>query len=134
MTIPEILSSFKTIAVVGISDKPYKPSHSVSRYMLEAGYAIVPINPNCESVFGLTCYPSLLSLPDALKARVELVNVFRKPADVLPVVDEAIAIGAKAVWLQLGITNDEAAEKARRSGLAIVQNRCIAVEHQRYFV
>ncbi|MDW8437761.1 MAG: CoA-binding protein, partial [Chloroherpetonaceae bacterium] len=98
MTIPELLSTFKTIAVVGISDKPHKPSHAVSRYMLEAGYEIVPINPTHRSVLGLDCYPSLLSLPDALKARVQIVNVFRKPADVPPVVDEAIAIGAKAIW------------------------------------
>jgi len=133
MTIPEILSAFKTIAVVGLSDKPEKPSHSVSRYMLEAGYTIIPINPMHEQVVGLKCYPSLLHLPDDVKATVEIVNVFRKPVDVPPVVDETIAIGAKALWLQLGIIHEEAAEKARRHGISVVQNRCISVEHQRYF-
>lgn len=133
MTIPEILSAFKTIAVVGLSDKPDKPSHSVSKYMLEAGYAIIPINPTIERVFDLRCYPSLSSLPDELKSRVEIVNVFRKPDDVPPIVDEAIAIGAKAIWLQLGITHEGAMEKARRHGMAVVQNRCISVEHQRCF-
>jgi len=133
MTIPEILSKFKTIAVVGLSDKPEKPSNSVSKYMLEAGYAIIPVNPMHDEVFGLKCYPSLLSLPDEVKSSVEIVNVFRKPNDVPPIIDEAIAVGAKAVWLQLGITHEEAAEKARQHGIEVVQNRCILVEHQRYF-
>jgi predicted CoA-binding protein len=133
MTIPEILSKFKTIAVVGLSDKPEKPSNSVSKYMLEAGYAIIPVNPMHDEVFGLKCYPSLLSLPDEVKSSVEIVNVFRKPSDVPPIIDEAIAVGAKAVWLQLGITHEEAAEKARQHGIVVVQNRCILVEHQRYF-
>lgn len=133
MIIPEILSKFKTIAVVGLSDKPEKPSNSVSKYMLEAGYTIIPINPMHEQVFGLKCYPSLLSLPDQLKSTVEIVNVFRKPSDVPPIIDEAIQMGAKAVWLQLGITHEASAEKARLNGLEVVQNRCILVEHQRYF-
>jgi predicted CoA-binding protein len=130
MTIPEILSKFKTIAVVGL---PEKPSNSVSKYMLEAGYTIIPINPMHEQVFGLKCYPSLLSLPDELKSSVEIVNVFRKPSDVPPIIDEAVQMGAKAVWLQLGITHEASAEKARLNGLEVVQNRCILVEHQRYF-
>lgn len=133
MIIPEILSKFKTIAVVGLSDKPEKPSNSVSKYMLEAGYTIIPINPMHEQVFGLKCYPSLLSLPDQLKSTIEIVNVFRKPSDVPPIIDEAIQMGAKAVWLQLGITHEASAEKARLNGLEVVQNRCILVEHQRYF-
>ncbi len=133
MTIPEILSAFKTLAVVGLSDKPEKPSHSVSKYMLEAGYTIIPINPMHEQVFGLKCYPSLTTLPDEVKATVEIVNVFRKPSDVPPIVDDAIGMGAKVIWLQLGITHEEAAEKARQHGIVVVQNRCILVEHQRYF-
>jgi predicted CoA-binding protein len=132
MTIPEILSTFKTIAVVGLSDKPEKPSHSVSKYMLEAGYTIIPVNPMHEQVFGLKCYPNLSSLPDEVKASIEIVNVFRNPSDVPPIVDEAIQIGAKVIWLQLGITHEASAEKARLSGLEVVQNRCILVEHQRY--
>ncbi len=133
MTIPEILTAFRTIAVVGLSAKPEKPSYSVSRYMLEAGYTIIPINPMHNEVLGLKCYPSLLDLPDKVKATVDIVNVFRKPADVPPVVDESIAIGAKVIWLQLGITHEEAAEKARQHGIVVVQNRCISVEHQRCF-
>ncbi len=133
MTIPEILSLFKTIAVVGLSDKPQKPSYSVSKYMAAMGYTIIPINPMHEEVLGVKCYPSLTSLPDELKRKVEVVNIFRKPDDVPPIVEEAIEIGAKAIWLQLGITHEPAAEKARKSGLVVVQNRCISVEHQRYF-
>jgi uncharacterized protein len=110
MTIPEILKTYKTIAVVGVSDNPTRPSHTVTKYMLAQGYTIIPVNPTIESVFGLKCYPSLLALPDELKRAVEIVNVFRKPDDVPPVVDDAIAIGAKVVWMQLGITNQAAVD------------------------
>jgi uncharacterized protein len=133
MTIEEILRTYKTIAVVGISDKPARPSHSVSKYMMQAGYTIIPINPALEEVFGIKCYPSLLDLPPDLKAKIEVVNIFRKPEDVPPVVEEAIAIGAKVIWMQLGITHEPAAEKARAAGLEVVENHCIAVDHQHYF-
>jgi predicted CoA-binding protein len=133
MNTKEILATYKTIAVVGLSDKPNRPSYGVSAYMMHAGYDIIPINPTATSVFGKKAYPSLLALPDELKKKIEIVNIFRKPDDVPPVVDEAIAIGAKAVWLQLGITNDDAADKAKAAGLAVVQNRCIKVEHELLF-
>ncbi len=130
MTIPEILNAYKTIAVVGISDNPTRPSYTVTKYMRAQGYKIIPINPNIESVFGLTAYPSLLALPDEVKKTVEIVDVFRKPDDVLSIVDEAIEIGAKVVWMQLGVTNQTAREKAEAAGLAVVENHCIAVDHQ----
>ncbi|MBC8044809.1 MAG: CoA-binding protein [Rhizobacter sp.] len=133
MTTKEILETYKTIAVVGISDKPERPSNSVTKYMLDSGYIIIPVNPAVKEVFGLKCYPSLRELPDELKKQVEIVDIFRKPDDVPSVVDDAIAIGAKVVWMQQGITNDDAAKKAKDAGLEVVQNRCVLVEHQRYF-
>jgi predicted CoA-binding protein len=133
MTIAEILSTYKVIAVVGLSDNPRRPSHSVTKYMLDCGYDIIPVNPMHERVFGRLCYPNLSSLPDELKSSVQIVNIFRKSEDVPPVVEEAIRIGAKVVWMQLGIVNDAAAGRAREAGLEAIQNRCIMVEHQRYF-
>lgn len=133
MTIPEILRTYKTIAVVGQSDKPNRPSYVVSRYMMAHGYRIVPINPNLECALNQQCYPSLLDLPSELRREIKIVNIFRKPADVLPVVDEAIEIGAKVIWMQLGITNEVARKKAEDAGLVVVQNHCIAVDHQLHF-
>ncbi|MDX2127452.1 MAG: CoA-binding protein [Chloroherpetonaceae bacterium] len=130
MTTIEILKSLKTLAVVGLSDNPTRTSYLVSKYMLEAGYKIIPINPNANSVFGIQSYPSLSDMPPHLKQEPILVNVFRKSEDVPPIVDEAIAIGAKGIWLQLGITHQTAIEKAKSAGLVTVQNRCIMVEHQ----
>jgi len=132
--IRSILEQYHTIAVVGISPKPERPSNAVSRHMLAEGYTIVPINPGHQEILGLTSYPSLTLLPPEVKESIEIVNIFRKPADVEPVVDEAIAIGAKVIWTQLGIINDTAAKKARQAGLQVIQNRCISVEHQRLFL
>lgn len=132
MTIPEILKAYKTIAVVGQSDKPDRPSYSVSRYMLAHGYRVVPINPNLTKVFNQPCYPSLLDLPSEIQHTIEIVNIFRKPDSVQPIVDEAIAIGAKVIWMQLGITNEAARQKAEAAGLIVVQNHCIAVDHRLY--
>jgi len=92
-----------------------------------------PINPGHKEILGNPCYPALTLLPDEVKSSIEIVNIFRKPADVGPVVNEAIAIGAKVIWMQLGITNETAAEKARKAGISVIQNRCISVEHQRLF-
>lgn len=130
MDIQSILTSFRHIAVVGISDRPDRPSYSVARYLMQAGYTIYPVNPMIGEVLGLKCWPSLSAIPEEKRKKVEIVNIFRKPADVPPVVDEAIAIGAKVIWMQLGITNDVAAKHAQQAGLSVVQNRCIAVEHQ----
>ncbi|TCD48509.1 CoA-binding protein [Chlorobium sp. N1] len=130
-SIEEILGSFRTIAIVGLSPKPERPSNAVARYMIDAGYTVIPVNPGQNSILDRTCYPSLSSMPPEVAETVEVVNIFRKPADIPPVVDEAIAIGAKAVWMQLGLTNGPAATKAREAGLIVVENRCISVEHQR---
>ncbi len=123
--ISHILSTCRRIAVVGISSKPDRASNGVSRYMMRAGYEIVPVNPMETEVLGLTCYPDLASVP----GDIDLVNIFRRTEDVPPVVEEAIARGAKAIWMQLGIVNEPAAERARAAGLAVVMDRCLMVEH-----
>lgn len=132
MDIASILSNYRHIAIVGISDKPERASNAVARHLIHAGYTIYPVNPSLEKVFGLECWPSLSAIPPEKRKLIEIVDIFRKPQDVPPVVDEAIAIGAKVVWMQLGITNEAAADKARKAGLDVVQNRCISVEHQRF--
>lgn len=129
MDIAKILTTYKHIAIVGLSDKPDRASHAVARYLIHAGYTIYPVNPSISTVLGLECWPSLSDIPAEKRDLIEIVDIFRKPQDVPPVVDEAIAIGAKVVWMQLGITNEAAAEKARKAGLDVVQNRCISVEH-----
>ncbi len=131
--IETIFASFRHIAVVGLSAKPYRPSNSVARAMRAQGFTIYPVNPDVETVFGLHCYPSLSAIPPEISKKIEIVNIFRKSADVPPVVDEAIAIGAKVIWMQLGIANEEAANKARKAGLIVIENRCIAVDQQRLF-
>ncbi|MDM0117094.1 CoA-binding protein [Variovorax sp. J22R133] len=120
----------RTIAVVGLSPKPHRTSHAVSQYMLAQGFRIIPVNPNAREVFGEPAYATLTEA--AQHEKIDLVNVFRHSEDVPPVIDEAIAIGAPAVWLQLGIWHDEAAAKAQAAGLEVVQDRCIMVEHRRF--
>lgn len=131
--IENILASFRHIAVVGISGNPDRPSNRVARYMMQQGYTIYPVNPGIEEVLGLPCYPSLSAMPPDVSRKIEIVNIFRKASDVPPVVDEAISIGAKAIWMQSGIANEASAIKARKAGLLAVQNRCIAVEQQHLF-
>ena len=125
-----ILTHCRTVAVVGLSPKTHRASFEVSQYMQAQGWRIVPINPKASSILGETCYPSLTEA--ARHHRIELVNVFRNSEDVPPVVDEAIAIGAQAVWLQMGVVHDVAAEKARAAGLRVVQDRCLMVEHRKF--
>jgi len=125
-----ILDNYRTVAVVGLSPKPHRDSYAVSRYMQSQGWHIIPINPNASQILGEIAYPTLTEA--ARHHRIELVNVFRNSADVPPVVDEAIAIGAQAVWLQMGVVHDVAAEKARAAGLRFVQDRCLMVEHRRH--
>ncbi len=129
MGIPEILRNSKVIAVVGLSDKPERPSYGVASYLLEHGYAIIPVNPNISTWKGLKAYASLGDIPKSV--RVDVVDIFRKSEDVPPVVDEAIRIKAKSVWMQLGITNEAAAAKARAAGLNVVMDRCMKMEHAR---
>lgn len=126
-TIPEILQAAHTIAVVGLSSKRWRPSYGVSEYMKNAGYRIIPVNPQFSEVLGETCYPDLESVP----APVDIVNVFRRSELVPEIVDAAIRIGAKTVWMQEGVVHEGAAEKARAAGLDVIMDRCILKEHRR---
>jgi len=125
--IRDILTSYRRIAVVGLSDRPDRPSYGVAAYLQQAGYDITPVNPTIEETLGLKAVDSL---SDVLQP-VEIVDVFRRSEDVPPVVDDAIASGAKVIWLQLGIVNEPAAQRARQAGLTVIQNRCMKVEHAR---
>lgn len=128
-TIAELVAKPLTVAVVGLSPKPHRDSFGVAQYMQAHGWRIVPINPNASQILGEKAYATLTEAAE--HERIDLVNVFRNSADVPPVVDEAIAIGAPALWLQLGITHEVAAAKARAAGLQVVQNKCLKVEHAR---
>src|SRR6266702_3016664 len=125
--ITKILRESKTIAVVGLSSNPMRPSHGVTEYMQEAGYRIIPVNPNETEVLGERSYARLEDVPE----KIDIVNVFRRAEEVPPVVESAIRIGAKVVWMQLGIENHEAAEKARAAGLVAIEDACIFVEHKK---
>jgi predicted CoA-binding protein len=124
MTPQEILKQYRTFAVVGLSPKPERPSNDVASFLKQKGYRIVPVNPGHREILGETCYPDLLSVPFP----VEVVDIFRRSELVLPVVKQAIQIGARAVWMQIGVINEEAAGKARAAGLAVVMNRCPKIE------
>jgi uncharacterized protein len=126
--IAHILNHFCTIAVVGLSPKPHRASFDVARYMQSAGYRIIPVNPNATEVLGEKSYASLTQA--AQHETIDLVNCFRNSEDIAPVVDEAIAIGAKAVWMQLGITHAAAAAKAEAAGLLVVQDHCLKIDHR----
>jgi predicted CoA-binding protein len=120
MIIDEILRDCRTIAVVGLSSNPARPSYHVAAYMKSQGYRVIPVNPNETNVLSETAYPSLVAVPGA----IDLVNIFRKSEDVLPIVEEAIVHGVKAIWMQEGISNEQAAVRARESGLLVVMDRC----------
>lgn len=124
-----ILNKYKNIAMVGLSNNPFRPSHFAAIYMLANGYNIIPVNPACQEILGRKCYPSLRDIPEP----VDIVDVFRKPGNVPPLVDEAVAIGAKVLWLQLGVINEAAAKKALEAGLEVVMDRCVKIEHARFF-
>ena len=126
--IRKLLEDSKTIAVVGLSPKPYRASHGVSAYMQRAGYKIIPVNPGHAEILGEKCYPNLEAIP----TRVDIVDIFRRSEHVPDVVESAIRIGAKAVWMQEGIVHEEAADRARDAGLEVVMDRCILQEHMRY--
>ena len=123
----EILTSCKTVAIVGISSDEERPSHKIGKYLIKQGYRVIPVNPKETSVLGENCYLDLKAIPES----VDLVNIFRRSEDVAPIVDQAIEIGAWAVWMQEGIKNEQSANKARLAGLKVVQDRCIMKEHQR---
>jgi uncharacterized protein len=124
-----ILRAFRVWAIVGCSSEPSRASYGVSRYLLRQGYGVVPVNPNEELVHGTVAYPDLRSVPVDPRGPIEVVDIFRRPDQVLPHVEEAIEIGAKAIWMQLGVWNQEAAELAAHSGLLVVMNRCPAIDH-----
>lgn len=127
--IDRILRESVVIAVVGLSPNPERDSHEVARYLQEAGYRIIPVNPNAEEILGERCYPDLASVD----VPIDLVDIFRRPQDVPPVVEAAIARGAKFIWMQLGIVNEEAAERARAAGIPVVMDRCTMIEHRARF-
>jgi len=123
----DILEKFKSIAVVGLSDSPMRPSNQVAAYLINAGYNIFPVNPKHKEIFGLECYPDLKSIP----VKIDIVDIFRRPEHVLPIVEESVEIGAKVIWMQLGVINHEAALKAQSYGLKVIMDRCIKIEHRR---
>lgn len=127
--IEDILKNSKTIAVVGLSEDEERPSYNVARYLKEKGYKIIPVNPNYEEIFGEKCYNNLLEIPE----KIDVVNIFRRPESVLPVINEAIDIKARAVWMQEGVINEDGARLASGSGIKVVMDRCMLKEHQKLF-
>ena len=124
-----VLKASKVIAVVGLSADWFRPSYFAAKYMMEHGYTVIPVNPRYEAILGQKCYKSLRDIP----VKVDMVDVFRKTDDVTPIAEEAIAIGARVLWQQLGVTNLDAAKKAEAAGLEAVVDRCVKIEHARLF-
>ena len=131
-TLRRILHDNRRIAVVGISGEWHRPSFFAGKYMLEHGYTMIPVNPKYETVLGQKCYPDLRTAREKA-GPIDLVDCFRRADDIPPLVDEALAIGAKTLWMQLGIVNEAAARKARAAGLDVVMDRCVKIEHARLF-
>ncbi|MBM3119075.1 MAG: CoA-binding protein [Chloroflexi bacterium] len=126
MTLEEkILKEYRTVAIVGASSNPERPSFRVVRYLSKHSYNVIPVNPNEREILGMTCYPNLSSIPE----KVEVVDIFRKSEEVMPIVDEAIKIGAKVVWMQEGVINEAAAARAREAGLLVVMDKCMRKQH-----
>ena len=123
----EILRKYKNIAVVGLSSNPMRPSYGVTEYMQSAGYRIIPVNPNETEVLGEKSYARLEDVPE----KIEIVDIFRRAEEVAAVVESAIRVGAKVVWMQLGVENEAAAERARAAGLMVIEDSCILVEHRK---
>ncbi|HLY16021.1 MAG TPA: CoA-binding protein [Bryobacteraceae bacterium] len=127
MSIAELLKTSRTIAVVGLSSKRFRPSYGVAEYMQRNGYQIIPVNPFESAVLGEKCYPDLGGIPE----RVDVVDIFRRAEFVPQIVEDAIRIGARAVWMQEGVVHEEAAARARAAGLVVVMDRCILKDHRR---
>src|SRR3954467_3797827 len=127
--IRRILRTSRTLAVVGLSAQWHRPSYFAAKYLQEHGYRVIPVNPKYAEILGEKCYKSLRDIPE----KVDMVDVFRKTADVPPIADEAIAIGAKVLWQQLGVKSEAAAAKARAAGLETVMDHCVKIEHGRLF-
>ncbi|WP_435103224.1 CoA-binding protein [Arhodomonas sp. AD133] len=128
-TLRRILAENRTIAVVGLSPKWHRPSYFAGKYLLDHGYRVIPVNPGHEEILGQRSYPSLRDIPEP----VDVVDIFRKSEDVPPIVDDAIAIGARVVWMQIGVIHEAAAERARAAGLEVVMDRCMKIEYARLF-
>jgi predicted CoA-binding protein len=124
-----ILERYKRIAMVGLSSNPFRPSHFAAIYMLSEGYDVTPVNPREKEVLGRRSYASLRDVPGP----IEIVDIFREPAAVPAIVDDAIAGGATVIWMQLGVVHEQAAERAREAGLEVVMDRCVKIEHARFF-
>jgi len=123
----EILNSSRVVAIVGLSANPDRPSYRVASYLKENGYKIIPVNPSAREMLGEVCYPNLSSVPES----VDVVDIFRRSEDVLPIVEEAIKIGTKAVWMQEGVVNEPAAKLAGEAGLQVIMDKCMMKEHQK---
>ncbi len=128
-TLRRILSAYKRVAIVGLSADWSRPSNFAAKYLLEHGFEVTPVNPKYDEILGQKCYPDLKSVPHA----VDVVDLFQRAERVMPFVEDAIEIGAKVVWMQLGIVNEEAAAKARAAGLEVVMDRCMKIEYARLF-
>ena len=128
-TLRRILRKARTVAVVGLSANWYRPSYFAAKYMQEHGYRVIPVNPAYDSVLGEKCYKSLRDIPEP----VDLVDCFRKSAEIPALAEDAIAIGARVLWMQLGVENEEARRRAETAGLEVVENRCVKIEHARLF-
>jgi len=126
-SIKEILKNARTIAVVGASPKPGRDSGTIASYLARKGFTVIPVNPAYADVFGMKCFPDLTSIG----SQVDIVDIFRRSEEVMPVVEDAIKIGAGTVWMQLEVVNDEAARRAEEAGLNVVMDRCIAIEYRR---
>ena len=128
-TLRRILKTCNRVAMVGLSANWYRPSNFAAKYLLDHGYTVIPVNPGYAEVLGQKCYPSLLDIPEP----VEVVDIFQRAEKVPPLVEQAIEIGAKVVWMQLGVVNEEAAQRAREAGLEVVMDRCMKIEYGRLF-
>ena len=128
-TLRRILKENHVVAMVGLSANWYRPSYFAAKYLLDHGYKVIPVNPQYKEVLGQKCYASLRQIPE----KVDIVDCFRRSEEIMPLADEAIAIGAKVLWLQLGVINEAAAEKARKAGLEVVMDRCMKIEYARLF-
>jgi predicted CoA-binding protein len=128
-TLRRILRDNHVIAMVGLSANWYRPSYFAAKYMLDHGYRVIPVNPSYQDVLGQKCYPELRDIP----GKVDIVDCFRKSGEIMPLAEDAIAIGAKVLWMQIGVVNEAAAEKARRAGLEVVMDRCVKIEYARLF-
>jgi len=124
-----LLQTAKNIAVVGASNKPWRDSNGIMEYLIKEGYNVIPVNPAYDEVLGKKCYPNLKNIPET----IDIVDIFRNPAEVMPIIEDAIAVHAKVVWMQLTVVNEDAKKKAEDAGLVVMMDRCILIEHRRLF-